>query len=226
MGTCAGCRRRVVYVIGPISGGHVIRPCRWAHSWPSASEPGLLGETPAHRYARALILRPELIIADEPVSALDVSIQAQVLNMMRDLQRKMGLTYLFISHDLGVVRYLSTRIGVMYLGKLVEVGPADEVYLTPAHPYTQGLIDSAPVADPQAELAKARSGVRGELPSAINPPSGCRFRTRCPLAQEICAEAEPPLRPFSPGQHLAACHFPLQTPMSAGPGAAQLRHSS
>ena len=177
-------------------------------------------------FARALILRPELIIADEPVSALDVSIQAQVLNMMRDLQRKMGLTYLFISHDLGVVRYLSTRIGVMYLGKLVEVGPADEVYLTPAHPYTQGLIDSAPVADPQAELAKARSGVRGELPSAINPPSGCRFRTRCPLAQEICAEAEPPLRPFSPGQHLAACHFPLQTPMSAGPGPAQLRHSS
>ncbi len=169
-------------------------------------------------FARALILQPELIIADEPVSALDVSIQAQVLNMMRDLQRKMGLTYLFISHDLGVVRYLSTRIGVMYLGKLVEVGPADEVYLTPAHPYTQGLIDSAPVADPGAEKAKARSGVRGELPSAINPPSGCRFRTRCPLAQEICAEAEPPLRPFSPGQHLAACHFPLQTPMSAEPG--------
>ncbi len=121
---------------------------------------------------------------------------------MRDLQRKLGLTYLFISHDLAVVRYLSTRIGVMYLGKLVEVGPADEVYLTPAHPYTQGLIDSAPVADPATEQAKARSGVRGELPSALRPPSGCRFRTRCPLAQEIC-------------RHLAACHFPLQTPMSA-----------
>jgi peptide/nickel transport system ATP-binding protein len=166
-------------------------------------------------FARALILRPELIIADEPVSALDVSIQAQVLNMMRDLQRQMGLTYMFISHDLAVVRYLSNHIGVMYLGKLVEVGPADEVYLTPAHPYTQGLIDSAPVADPEAELAKARSGVRGELPSALTPPSGCRFRTRCPLAQEICAEVEPQLRPFSPSQHLAACHFPLQTPMSA-----------
>ncbi|HEX5190414.1 MAG TPA: ABC transporter ATP-binding protein [Streptosporangiaceae bacterium] len=169
-------------------------------------------------FARALMLQPELIIADEPVSALDVSIQAQMLNMMLDLQRKMGLTYLFISHDLAVVRYLSDQIGVMYLGKLVEVGPADEVYLTPAHPYTQGLIDSAPVADPETEHAKARSGVRGELPSAITPPSGCRFRTRCPLAQEICAEVEPPLRPFSPGQHLAACHFPLQTPMSAEAG--------
>jgi peptide/nickel transport system ATP-binding protein len=166
-------------------------------------------------FARALILQPELIIADEPVSALDVSIQAQVLNMMRDLQREMGLTYMFISHDLAVVRYLSNHIGVMYLGKLVEVGPADEVYLTPAHPYTQGLIDSAPVADPEAEQAKAKSGVRGELPSALNPPSGCRFRTRCPLAQQICAEVEPPLRPFSPSRHMAACHFPLQTPMSA-----------
>jgi peptide/nickel transport system ATP-binding protein len=166
-------------------------------------------------FARALMLEPELIVADEPVSALDVSIQAQVLNMMRDLQHKMGLTYLFISHDLAVVRYLSSHIGVMYLGKLVEVGPADEVYLSPAHPYTQGLIDSAPVADPVTEHAKAKSGVRGELPSALTPPSGCRFRTRCPLAQEICAEVEPPLRPFSPTRHLAACHFPLQTPMSA-----------
>jgi peptide/nickel transport system ATP-binding protein len=144
-----------------------------------------------------------------------VSIQAQVLNLMRDLQRDMGLTYLFISHDLAVVRYLSNHIGVMYLGKLVEVGPADEVYLTPAHPYTQGLIDSAPVADPQTEQAKAKSGVRGELPSALRPPSGCRFRTRCPLAQDICAEVEPPLRPFSPSRHLAACHFPLQPPMIA-----------
>jgi peptide/nickel transport system ATP-binding protein len=171
-------------------------------------------------FARALMLEPELIVADEPVSALDVSIQAQVLNMMRDLQHKMGLTYMFISHDLAVVRYLSSHIGVMYLGKLVEVGPADEVYLTPAHPYTQGLIDSAPVADPVTEHAKAKSGVRGELPSALTPPSGCRFRTRCPLAQEICAEVEPPLRPFSPSQHLAACHFPLQTPMSAETGPA------
>jgi peptide/nickel transport system ATP-binding protein len=166
-------------------------------------------------FARALTLSPELVVADEPVSALDVSIQAQVLNLMRDLQRQMGLTYLFISHDLAVVRYLSNHIGVMYLGKLVEVGPADEVYLTPAHPYTQGLIDSAPLADPGAEQAKARSGISGELPSALNPPSGCRFRTRCPLAQEVCAEIEPPLRPFSSRRHLAACHFPLHAPLAA-----------
>jgi peptide/nickel transport system ATP-binding protein len=164
-------------------------------------------------FARALILSPELIVADEPVSALDVSIQAQVLNMMKELQRKLGLTYLFISHDLGVVRYLSDKIGVMYLGKLVEVGPADEVYLRPAHPYTKGLLDSAPVADPDAEKAKVSEGVVGELPSAINPPSGCRFRTRCPLAQEICAEEEPPLVPFAGEGHMAACHFPLQNPL-------------
>jgi peptide/nickel transport system ATP-binding protein len=166
-------------------------------------------------FARALILSPELIVADEPVSALDVSIQAQVLNLMRDLQRELGLTYMFISHDLSVVRYLSTRIGVMYLGKLVEVGPADEVYLTPAHPYTRGLIDSAPVADPLAEQAKEERGVRGELPSAIHPPSGCRFRTRCPLAQEICAEVEPTMNTFSMNGHAAACHFPLQPVVTA-----------
>ncbi len=165
-------------------------------------------------FARALMLRPELIVADEPVSALDVSIQAQVLNMMSALQSDLGLTYMFISHDLAVVRYLSDHIGVMYLGKLVEVGPAEEVYLQPAHPYTRGLIDSAPVADPVAEKAKVKAGVTGELPSALNPPSGCRFRTRCPLAQEICAEVEPPLRPFSEQGHMAACHFPLEAPLS------------
>jgi peptide/nickel transport system ATP-binding protein len=166
-------------------------------------------------FARALMLSPHLIVADEPVSALDVSIQAQILNMMRDLQRELGLTYMFISHDLAVVRYLSNRIGVMYLGKLVEIGSADEVYLRPAHPYTKGLLDSAPVADPETEQAKVKAGVSGELPSAIHPPSGCRFRTRCPLAQEICAEVEPPLRPFPGTGHLAACHFPLQNPIGA-----------
>ncbi len=161
-------------------------------------------------FARALMLNPQLIVADEPVSALDVSIQAQVLNMMRDLQRELSLTYLFISHDLAVVRYLSNHIGVMYLGKLVEIGAADEVYLRPAHPYTKGLIESAPTADPGIERAKAHQGVTGELPSAIHPPSGCRFRTRCPLAQEICAATEPELRPHGVSGHLAACHFPLQ----------------
>jgi peptide/nickel transport system ATP-binding protein len=163
-------------------------------------------------FARALMLNPQLIIADEPVSALDVSIQAQVLNMMRDLQREMGLTYLFISHDLSVVRYLSNHIGVMYLGKLVEIGTADEVYLRPAHPYTKGLIESAPTADPAAERAKVHEGITGELPSAIHPPSGCRFRTRCPLAQELCATVEPELKPYGVANRLAACHFALQPP--------------
>jgi peptide/nickel transport system ATP-binding protein len=162
--------------------------------------------------ARALILNPKLVIADEPVSALDVSIQAQILNLMLDLQRNLGLTYLFISHDLSVVRYLSETIGVMYLGKMVEVGPSDDVYYRPVHPYTRGLIDTVPVADPAVAQAREDKGVSGELPSAINPPSGCRFRTRCPRAQDLCAQQEPPLRPFTAGGHLAACHFPLRDP--------------
>jgi peptide/nickel transport system ATP-binding protein len=162
--------------------------------------------------ARALMLRPSMIVADEPVSALDVSIQAQILNLMLDLQREYGLTYLFISHDLSVVRYMADVIGVMYLGKLVEVGPADGVYSTPVHPYTRGLIDTVPVADPALERAKEHQGVRGELPSAVAPPSGCRFRTRCPRAQDLCAAEEPPLRPFAADGHLAACHFPLYEP--------------
>ncbi|MGK4578851.1 dipeptide ABC transporter ATP-binding protein [Kitasatospora sp. HPMI-4] len=161
--------------------------------------------------ARALALRPRLVVADEPVSALDVSIQSQVLNLMRDLQGELGLSYLFISHDLSVVRYLSDRIGVMYLGKLVEVGPARSVYARPVHHYTRGLLDTVPVADPVVERAKSSRGITGELPSAIDPPSGCRFRTRCPAAERLCAEAEPPLASFGP-DHLAACHFPLRSP--------------
>jgi peptide/nickel transport system ATP-binding protein len=162
--------------------------------------------------ARALVLQPKLIVADEPVSALDVSIRAQILNLMRSLQERHDLTYIVISHDLAVVKYLADTIGVMYLGKLVEIGPAEELYAHAAHPYTQGLIDTIPIPDPSA--AKRRgAAVKGELPSAISPPSGCRFRTRCPFARDRCAEEEPLLRPFGDG-HLAACHFPLQTPLA------------
>jgi peptide/nickel transport system ATP-binding protein len=160
-------------------------------------------------FARALAPAPKLIVADEPVSALDVSIQSQVLNLMKDMQAEHGLSYLFISHDLSVVRYVSDRIGVMYLGKLVEIGPAEAVYSRPIHHYTRGLLDTIPVADPEVEKAKAASGITGELPSAINPPSGCRFRTRCPMAQEICAQSEPPLVPYGTEGHQAACHFPI-----------------
>jgi peptide/nickel transport system ATP-binding protein len=129
---------------------------------------------------------------------------------MKELQAELGLSYLFISHDLSVVRYLSDRIGVMYLGKLVEVGPAESVYSNPVHHYTKGLLDTIPIADPEVEKAKAEQGISGELPSAIDPPSGCRFRTRCPAAQSLCAEQEPPLVEFGNG-HKAACHFPLRT---------------
>ena len=167
-------------------------------------------------FARAMMLQPQLIVADEPVSALDVSIQAQVLNMMKELQHDLGLTYLFISHDLGVVRYLSDKIGVMYLGKLVEVGPAEEVYLRPAHPYTRGLLDSAPVADPELEKVKVSEGVTGELPSAIHPPSGCPSAPGAPWTQEICANVEPPMQAFDDEGHQAACHFPLEIPAAAG----------
>ncbi|TWP37651.1 ABC transporter ATP-binding protein [Leekyejoonella antrihumi] len=159
--------------------------------------------------ARALALEPSLIVADEPVSALDVSVQAQILNLMRELQNTRDVTYVLISHDLGVVRYLSDTIGVMYLGKLVEIGPADDVYLHPAHPYTHGLIEAIPGVDPSRE--RQAVPVLGELPSAANPPSGCRFRTRCPFAQEICALEEPVLEPTGTAGHRVACHFPLKT---------------
>jgi peptide/nickel transport system ATP-binding protein len=171
--------------------------------------------------ARALALHPRLIIADEPVSALDVSIQAQILNLMKDLQRRHGLTYVMISHDLAVIRYMADTIGVMYLGKLVELGPSAEVYTRPAHPYTQGLLDAVPAATVPAAKVDRKLTVRGELPSAVNPPSGCRFRTRCPRAQNLCAEAEPILTNFGPG-HVAACHFPLQTPVPVTNGSAVL----
>ncbi len=159
--------------------------------------------------ARALALHPRMVIADEPVSALDVSIQAQILNLMQDLQTKLGLSYILISHDLAVVRYISHRIGVMYLGKLVEVGPSQEVFSEPAHHYSQGLLDAVPVPDVAESRLRRGKQVRGELPSAANPPSGCRFRTRCPAATEICAEVEPEFEQVRPG-HVVACHHPLR----------------
>jgi len=170
--------------------------------------------------ARALTLNPRLIVADEPVSALDVSIRAQVLNLMKRLQATHGLTYVVISHDLAVVKYMADRIGVMYLGKLVESGSADDIYQRAAHPYTAGLIAAIPIPEPSVERAKTGAAIKGELPSPVNPPSGCRFRTRCPFAQERCAEEEPELRSFGPG-HVAACHFPLQAPAEAVTSAEQ-----
>jgi len=164
--------------------------------------------------ARTLMLDPKVIVADEPVSALDVSIRSQILNLMRRLQVERGTASVVISHDLAVVKYLSDRIGVMYLGKLVELGTGDDIYRRAAHPYTDALIKTIPVPDPAVKRADV--AIRGELPSPRNPPSGCRFRTRCPRAQDLCAEQEPLLREFGPG-HVAACHFPLQEPLEARP---------
>src|SRR5438132_1189959 len=154
--------------------------------------------------ARALALRPKLIVADEPVSALDVSIQAQIINLLADLQQQFGLTYLFISHGIPVIEHISDRIGVMYLGKLVEVGTSEQICLSPKHPYTQALLSAVPIPDPAAK--KQRIILKGDVPTPINPPSGCRFHTRCPIAVERCKVEEPPLREIEEGRD-AACHL-------------------
>lgn len=173
--------------------------------------------------ARAVALNPALVICDEPVSALDVSIQAQVVNLFQELQERLGLSYLFIAHDLAVVRHVSHRIAVMYLGRIVEVAPRNELYKAPLHPYTQGLLAAVPIPNPSAEALRPQQVILGEPPSVMNPPSGCRFHPRCPMAMKVCAEVDPPLRDMGEGR-AAACH--LHDPSISGASRDSLRRSA
>jgi oligopeptide/dipeptide ABC transporter ATP-binding protein len=189
-------------------------PSRFGHRRPRELSGG---QAQRVAIARALALDPALIICDEPVSSLDVLIRAQVLNLLERLRTELGLAYLFIAHDLALVKQVSDRVAVMYLGKLVEIGPAQSLYREPLHPYTVALLTSIPSPEPTATRRPVGDTIRGELPSPLDPPSGCRFRTRCPRAEGVCAEVEPPLRKLADG-HFAACHFPVSRDAPAPSG--------
>jgi oligopeptide/dipeptide ABC transporter ATP-binding protein len=200
VGSREGRRKRVAELLDLVG----LDPARYASRYPRELSGG---QAQRVAIARAVALEPSLIICDEVVSSLDVLIQAQVLNLFERLRRELGLSYLFIAHDLALVKQVSDRVAVLYLGKMCEAGPGEAVYRQPLHPYTRALLDSIPSTEPGARRGAAT--IKGEPPSPIHPPSGCRFRTRCPLAQDRCAQEEPMPRELAPG-HVVACHFPLQ----------------